>query len=135
MMCQRIGRSPMGAIGLGMTSLTSRKRVPCPPHRMAVFMMSYYLKRGHTLTRRDATLSPIEGEGWGEGDSQHCDHTLVSIGANIPRSHRHSFEPDIFLRRSRRTLNFYNQTAPETQAVKNVSQHHERDRHHRQRRI
>src|SRR5262245_9848625 len=34
MMCQRIGRPPMGIIGLGMSSATSRMRVPCPPHRM-----------------------------------------------------------------------------------------------------
>ena len=40
MMCQRIGRLPIGAIGLGMTSLTSRKRVPRPPHKIATFIVS-----------------------------------------------------------------------------------------------
>src|SRR5579871_728525 len=40
MMCQRMGRLPIGAIGLGMTSLTSRKRVPRPPHRIATFIVN-----------------------------------------------------------------------------------------------
>src|SRR5882724_898686 len=43
MMCQRIGRLPIGAIGLGMTSLTSRKRVPRPPHRIATFIYSFFV--------------------------------------------------------------------------------------------
>src|SRR3954454_9080034 len=33
MMCQRIGRWPTGTIGLGRTSVSSRNRVPSPPHR------------------------------------------------------------------------------------------------------
>src|SRR6185437_1530503 len=39
MMCQRMGRLPIGAIGFGMTSLTSRKRVPRPPHKIATFIV------------------------------------------------------------------------------------------------
>ena len=31
MMCQRIGRLPMGTIGLGRTSVSSFRRVPMPP--------------------------------------------------------------------------------------------------------
>ena len=33
MMCQRIGRLPTGTMGLGRTSVSSRSRVPRPPHR------------------------------------------------------------------------------------------------------
>src|SRR5258708_16644586 len=38
MMCQRMGRPPMGIIGLGMSSATSRMRVPWPPHRITTCM-------------------------------------------------------------------------------------------------
>src|SRR5947209_4602062 len=34
MMCHRIGWPPIATIGLGLTSDSSRKRVPRPPHRM-----------------------------------------------------------------------------------------------------
>src|SRR6185437_10832271 len=54
MMCQRMGRLPIGAIGLGITSLTSRKRVPRPPHRIATFIKSFSSEPSHeaqTLTR------------------------------------------------------------------------------------
>ena len=36
MMCHRMGRFPMGTIGLGMVGLYSLIRVPRPPHRMIV---------------------------------------------------------------------------------------------------
>src|SRR5258708_1186004 len=39
MMCQRIGRSPMGTIGLGRNSVSSRKRVPNPPQKMTTFIV------------------------------------------------------------------------------------------------
>src|ERR1700730_4970636 len=38
MMCQRIGRPPTSTIGLGRNSVSSRRRVPCPPQRMMAFM-------------------------------------------------------------------------------------------------
>src|SRR4051812_32602737 len=34
MICQRIGCSPMGTMGLGRNSVSSFKRVPSPPQRM-----------------------------------------------------------------------------------------------------
>src|SRR2546430_6444626 len=37
-MCQRIGRSPTGTIGLGRNSVSSRKRVPRPPQKMTTFI-------------------------------------------------------------------------------------------------
>src|SRR5580704_12735467 len=40
MMCHRIGRPPIGIIGLGMSSATSRMRVPCPPQRITICMAS-----------------------------------------------------------------------------------------------
>src|ERR1035438_6975535 len=40
MMCHKIGRLPISAIGLGRTSLTSRKRMPRPPHRIATFIFN-----------------------------------------------------------------------------------------------
>src|ERR1017187_3328851 len=38
MICQTMGRPPMSTIGLGRYSVSSRKRVPCPPHRMTTFI-------------------------------------------------------------------------------------------------
>src|SRR6185437_6054822 len=37
MMCQRIGLWPIGIIGFGILSATSRMRVPNPPHNKIVF--------------------------------------------------------------------------------------------------
>ena len=34
MMCQMIGRPPISTIGFGLISVSSRNRVPRPPHRM-----------------------------------------------------------------------------------------------------
>src|SRR5437870_1192112 len=39
MMCQRIGRSPTSTKGLGRYSVSSRSRVPCPPHKITVFIL------------------------------------------------------------------------------------------------
>src|SRR5277367_2695604 len=38
MMCQRIGRPPSSTSGLGRNSVSSRSRVPRPPHRITTFM-------------------------------------------------------------------------------------------------
>src|SRR5450759_4182044 len=38
MMCQRMGRPPMSTIGLGRDSVSSARRVPCPPARMTTLM-------------------------------------------------------------------------------------------------
>src|SRR4051812_3288646 len=38
MMCQRIGRSPIGSIGFGRNSVSSRSRVPLPPQRITTFI-------------------------------------------------------------------------------------------------
>src|SRR3989337_898758 len=38
MMCQSIGRPPISTIGFGFTSVSSTRRVPTPPARMATFM-------------------------------------------------------------------------------------------------
>src|SRR6185503_5886076 len=38
MMCHRIGRPPISTIGLGRNSVSSRNRVPSPPHRMTTFI-------------------------------------------------------------------------------------------------
>src|SRR5215472_15842941 len=37
MMCQRTGRPPISTIGLGRNSVSSRRRVPRPPHRITTF--------------------------------------------------------------------------------------------------
>src|ERR1044072_4027312 len=34
MMCQRIGWAPISTMGLGRYSVSSRRRVPCPPQRI-----------------------------------------------------------------------------------------------------
>src|ERR1700687_5547025 len=44
MMCQRIGRVPIGTNGFGMNSVCSRSRVPMPPHRMTTFSPSTVLR-------------------------------------------------------------------------------------------
>src|SRR5580704_2134300 len=38
MRCQRIGRPPISTMGLGRSSVSSRRRVPRPPQRMTIFM-------------------------------------------------------------------------------------------------
>src|SRR5262249_51377685 len=38
MICQRIGRSPIGTIGLGRNSVSSRRRVPKPPQKITTFI-------------------------------------------------------------------------------------------------
>src|SRR5208282_1094104 len=35
--CQRIGRPPISTMGLGRYSVSSRKRVPSPPHSITTF--------------------------------------------------------------------------------------------------
>src|SRR5689334_10176007 len=40
MMCHRIGRPPISTIGFGRNSVSSRNRVPSPPHRMTTFIES-----------------------------------------------------------------------------------------------
>src|ERR1017187_8627376 len=42
MMCQRIGRSPTGTIGLGRNSVSSRKRVPRPPQKITTFIYLFF---------------------------------------------------------------------------------------------
>jgi len=37
-MCHRIGWLPIGTIGLGRNSVSSRNRVPLPPHKMTTFI-------------------------------------------------------------------------------------------------
>src|SRR5208283_771804 len=39
MMCHRIGRPPISTIGLGRNSVSSRRRVPNPPHRTTTFIV------------------------------------------------------------------------------------------------
>src|SRR5207237_7319112 len=38
MMCHRIGRPPTSTMGLGRNSVSSRRRVPTPPHSTTTFM-------------------------------------------------------------------------------------------------
>src|SRR5437763_16543386 len=38
MMCQRIGRPPTSTLGLGLSVVSSDRRVPRPPARITVFM-------------------------------------------------------------------------------------------------
>src|SRR5208283_5780698 len=42
MMCQRIGLPPTSTIGLGRNSVSSRKRVPSPPHRITTLVISAF---------------------------------------------------------------------------------------------
>src|SRR5271157_2328669 len=37
MMCQRMGRPPTSTMGFGRNSVSSRSRVPNPPHRITTF--------------------------------------------------------------------------------------------------
>src|ERR1041385_4174704 len=38
MMCHRIGRSPISTMGLGLSAVSSARRVPKPPARMTTFI-------------------------------------------------------------------------------------------------
>ena len=38
MMCHRIGLGPMFTMGLGRNSVSSRNRVPRPPHKITTFI-------------------------------------------------------------------------------------------------
>src|SRR6187200_1075941 len=59
MMCQRIGRSPTGTIGLGRNSVSSRRRVPRPPQKITTFidLESLCNNRAHR-TGRPPTINP-----------------------------------------------------------------------------
>src|SRR5687768_3835698 len=46
MMCHTTGLSPIGSIGFGSVSLTSRMRVPWPPQRMTTLGMNTLRARG-----------------------------------------------------------------------------------------
>src|ERR1700730_899318 len=59
MMCQRIGRPPTSTSGLGRYSVSSRRRVPCPPHRMTTFT-STSLSR-HRARRAIHSPPPVAG--------------------------------------------------------------------------
>src|SRR4051812_30612673 len=39
MMCQRMGRPPTSTSGFGRYSVSSRSRVPCPPHKITTFIL------------------------------------------------------------------------------------------------
>src|SRR5580693_1027787 len=41
MMCHRIGRPPTSTIGFGRNSVSSRRRVPNPPHRTTTFISGF----------------------------------------------------------------------------------------------
>jgi len=53
-MCHRIGRPPIGTIGLGRNSVSSRKRVPSPPQRITTCI------RGSILSPASDTVYPSE---------------------------------------------------------------------------
>src|ERR1700687_1299358 len=64
MMCHRMGRPPISTIGLGRNSVSSRRRVPNPPHRTTTFISGFLAAppaRGSTscsgLTRPASQLS------------------------------------------------------------------------------
>src|SRR5258708_4729677 len=61
MMCHRIGRLPIGTIGFGRYSVSSRKRVPCPPHKITTFIRyDIYVGVGTSVFRRSkAKVSSI----------------------------------------------------------------------------
>src|ERR1035441_7154683 len=48
MMCQRIGRPPTSTMGFGRNSVSSRRRVPKPPHKMTTFTKKTSPKRQPT---------------------------------------------------------------------------------------
>src|SRR5579863_2920615 len=39
MMCHKMGRPPISTMGFGRNSVSSRKRVPNPPHKMTTFIL------------------------------------------------------------------------------------------------
>src|SRR5438876_12405110 len=57
MMCQTIGRFPIGNIGLGRSALASRMRIPCPPQRMTVFIECANYRRCAAVREGDCQTS------------------------------------------------------------------------------
>src|SRR3989344_3375123 len=60
MMCQSIGRSPIRTIGFGMNSVSSLRRVPRPPHKMATGMSAWDMRGGAFLAFTQAYSSQNE---------------------------------------------------------------------------
>src|ERR1022692_1847359 len=50
MMCHRMGRPPISTIGLGRNSVSSRRRVPKPPHRTTTFISGFLPPACHKPT-------------------------------------------------------------------------------------
>src|SRR4051795_10012037 len=50
MMCQRIGRPPTSTIGFGRNSVSSRRRVPRPPHKITTFTEKELLHEATNLS-------------------------------------------------------------------------------------
>src|SRR5262245_6227901 len=111
MMCHRIGRPPISTIGLGLTPVSSAKRVPAPPARITTFMQypetllrpsNLFCKRLATLWRAAARFaigakSCNEGPGSSQplfvdecaiDENNQCCNTLLQRGSRHPRMHR-----------------------------------------------
>src|SRR5205085_6933943 len=83
MMCQRIGRSPIGNIGLGRNSVSFCRRVPLPPHKITTFIVALVRpcwclsgkadRIGHSLDKR-----------W-SGLVKTTDNRLMPAGARVPK--------------------------------------------------
>src|SRR5262245_53468937 len=98
MMWSRIGRPPISTSGFGRNSVSSRNRVPCPPHRITVFTRAppsspAIGKRQRRQERRRQTQTleehPVLAPEQPEGARQHVD------GGGTARR-RHSVEPRSF---------------------------------------
>src|SRR4051794_8369172 len=76
MMCHKMGRPPTSTIGFGRNSVSSRRRVPRPPHRITTFTEKGLLCRNlqalHYFTRRSVN-QPLRG---GYGPNQHGSRDL-----------------------------------------------------------
>src|SRR5215211_7430429 len=65
MMCQRIGRPPIGTMGFGMLGAASAIRRPAPPQKMTTFIRKFPRSGmdDHLRNRHDEPRTPLPGEG------------------------------------------------------------------------
>src|SRR4051812_39785266 len=87
MMCQRIGWPPISTMGLGLTSVSSARRVPRPPERIATFIRPAFKSpyRIRKPDRKGGHLS-LRALPYGRASdtlSSHQFHFVVELGGPI----------------------------------------------------
>src|SRR5438105_2221587 len=72
MICHRIGRSPIGTIGLGRNSVSSRKRVPNPPQKITTFIAGNYIMFSAVRNNKSLTTDDTDEHRCGNKKESAC---------------------------------------------------------------